>query len=103
MIIKKDLFHFLADKTVQMTNIVVVTKGPDVLNTSETCLDRLEQASPNGGPRSGSGPSDVPIRTHDQFKIIIKKNISFFFFYDFTIQSMITLVKSFLTEIQIEK
>ncbi|CAL8363135.1 unnamed protein product [Arctogadus glacialis] len=27
----------------------------------------LRQASPNGGPRSGSGPSDGPIRTHDQF------------------------------------
>ena len=26
-----------------MTNIVVVTKGPDVLSTSETCLDRLDK------------------------------------------------------------
>jgi hypothetical protein len=33
-------------------------------------LDLVGQASPNGGPRSGSGPSDGPIRTHDQFKII---------------------------------
>ena len=42
---KTDLFHFLADKIAQMTvpNIVVVTKGPGVLSTSETCLDRLDK------------------------------------------------------------
>ena len=40
---KADLFHFLADKIAHMTlpNMAVVTKGPDVLNTSETSLDSL--------------------------------------------------------------
>ena len=42
---KTDLFHFLADKIAQMTvpNIVVVTKGPDVLSTSETCRNHLDK------------------------------------------------------------
>ena len=42
---KTDLFHFLADKLAQMTvpNVVVVTKGIDVLSTSDTCLDRLDK------------------------------------------------------------
>ena len=42
---KTDLFNFLADKIADMTvpNLVVATKGPDVLSTSETCLDRLNK------------------------------------------------------------
>ena len=42
---KTDLFHFLADKIAQMTvpNMVVVTKGPDVLSTSETSLVSLNK------------------------------------------------------------
>ncbi|KAJ8340119.1 hypothetical protein SKAU_G00347520 [Synaphobranchus kaupii] len=42
---KTDLFHFLADKIAHMTvpNMVVVTKGPDVLSTSETSLDSLDK------------------------------------------------------------
>ena len=42
---KTDLFHFLADKIAQMTvpNIVVVTKGTNVLSISETCLDHLDK------------------------------------------------------------
>lgn len=44
---KTDLFHFLADKIAHMTvpNMVVVTKGPDVLSTSETNLDSLDKCS----------------------------------------------------------
>ena len=42
---KTDLFHFLADKIALMTvaNMVVVTKGPDVLSISEINLDSLDK------------------------------------------------------------
>ena len=41
---KTDLFHFLADKIAHMTvPNMVVTKGPDVLTTSETSLDSLDK------------------------------------------------------------
>ena len=42
---KTDLFHFLADKIALMAvaNMVVVTKGPDVLSISEINLDSLDK------------------------------------------------------------
>lgn len=42
---KTDLFHFLADKITHLTvpNMVVVTKGPNVLSTFETCLGSLDK------------------------------------------------------------
>ena len=42
---KTGLFYFLADTIVHRTvpSMVVVTKGPDVLSTSETNLDSLDK------------------------------------------------------------
>ena len=39
------LFHFLADKVTHMTmsNMTVVTRGPNVLSISETSLDSLDK------------------------------------------------------------
>ena len=41
---KTDLFHFLADKIAEITvpNVIIVTKGPKVLSTSEFFLDTLD-------------------------------------------------------------
>ena len=44
---KSELFHFLADKIVQMSvpNLVMVTKGPQALSTHKVSLAELDECS----------------------------------------------------------
>ena len=76
----EDMFFAQLDIHSSQLIRVIRAKGGSTHQKNADIMDildqvHLEQASPNGGPRSGSGPSDGPIRTHDQFKIIIKKYI----------------------------
>ena len=73
----EDMFFAQLDIHSSQLIRVIRAKGGSTHQKNADIMDildqvHLEQASPNGGPRSGSGPSDGPIRTHDQFKIIKK-------------------------------